>query len=80
MLKSPGMDPTDPEVVANIDKILAAVKKAGLKAGIHCLTAAYSRKMVEKGFDFVTLASDVRMFLNAASGDVKTYRDLEAKR
>lgn len=80
MLKNPGMDPTDPEVVANIDKILAAVKKAGLKAGIHCLTAAYCRKMVEKGFDFVTLASDVRMFLNAASGDVKSYRTLEASR
>lgn len=80
MGKSPGMDSTDPEVVANIDKALAAAKKAGIKAGIHCMAPSYLRKMVEKGFDFVTLSSDVRMFVSAASGDVKAYRDLEAGR
>ncbi len=36
--------------------------------------------MVEKGFDFVTLGSDVRMIVAAASGDVKAYRALEAGR
>ena len=80
MGKSPGMDSTDPEVVANIDKALAAAKKAGIKAGIHCMAPSYLRKMVEKGFDFVTLSSDVRMFVSSASGDVKAYRDLEAGR
>ena len=80
MGKSPGMDPTDPEVVANIDKALAAAKKAGIKAGIHCLTPAYMRKMIEKGFDFTTLSSDVRLFISGVSGDVKTFRDLEAGR
>jgi 4-hydroxy-2-oxoheptanedioate aldolase len=80
MGKSPGIDPTDPEVVANIDTVLAAVKKAGLKIGIHCLAPSYSRRMIEKGFDFVTLGSDVRMLVAAASGDVKAYRDLEAGR
>lgn len=66
--------------MANIDRILATVKKAGLKAGIHCLAPSYSRQMVEKGFDFVTLGSDVRMFMASASGDVKAYRDHEAGR
>lgn len=80
MGKGPGIDPTDPEVVANIEKALAAAKKAGIKAGIHCLTPAYSRRMVEKGFDFVTLGSDVRMITAAAAGDVKAFRDLEASR
>jgi len=80
MGKSPGMDSTDPEVVANIDRALAAAKKAGIKAGIHCMAPSYLRKMVAKGFDFVTLSSDVRMFVSSASGDVKAYRDLEAGR
>lgn len=80
MGKGPGIDPTDPEVVANIGKALAAAKKAGIKAGVHCLAPAYTRSMVEKGFDFVTLGSDVRMFTASASGDVKAYRELEAKR
>lgn len=80
MGKNPGIDPTDPEVVAKIDGILAAVKKAGLKAGIHCLAPSYCRAMIDKGFDFVTLGSDVRMFTASASGDVKAYRELEAGR
>src|SRR3546814_7489238 len=35
MGKGPGIDPTDPAVVANIEKAPAAAKKAGIKAGIH---------------------------------------------
>jgi len=80
MGKAPGLDPTDPEVLAHIDTVLAAVKKAGLKIGIHCLTPAYARRMVDKGFDFVTLASDVRMMTAAAAGDVKAFRDSGAGR
>jgi 4-hydroxy-2-oxoheptanedioate aldolase len=80
MGKGPGIDPTDPAVIANIDKALAAAKKAGIKAGIHCLAPSYCRQMIDKGFDFVTLGSDVRMFTASASGDVKAYRDLEAGR
>ena len=49
---------TDPVVMEAVDKILAAAKKAGLKAGMHCTSAEYAREMIAKGFDFVTVISD----------------------
>lgn len=79
MGKNPGLDSTDDEVNAAIDTVLAAVKKAGLKIGIHCLTPTYMDKAVRRGFDFVTLSSDVRLFTAAASEGVAEFRALEAK-
>jgi 4-hydroxy-2-oxoheptanedioate aldolase len=49
---------TDPVVMAAVDRILAAAKNAGLRAGMHCSSAEYARQMVSKGFDFVTVTSD----------------------
>src|SRR3546814_7136177 len=51
MGKGPGIDPTDPAVVSNIEKTLAAAKKEGIKAGIHCLALSYNRKRADKGLD-----------------------------
>jgi 4-hydroxy-2-oxoheptanedioate aldolase len=55
------MDPTDPVVVAAIDKILATARKAGLRAGIFCVSPAYSKQMFAKGFDLVTCVSDTAL-------------------
>lgn len=52
------MDQTDPEVVKAIDRILAVAKAAGLKAGIYCVAPDYSKAMIRKGFDLVTVGSD----------------------
>ena len=41
-----------------IDHILARAKAHGVVAGIHNGTPEYALKMVEKGFQFVTIASD----------------------
>ena len=57
----PGLDRTEPDVVAAIDRILEACKSAGIIAGLHCGTPAYAKQMIAKGFRFVTLASDVRI-------------------
>ena len=51
-------DQVDPVVVDAIDTILAAAKRAKLRAGIFCVTAAYAKAMIEKGFDLVTVTSD----------------------
>src|SRR6266702_3410292 len=51
-------DPTDPVVMEAVDKILAAARKAGIKAGMHSTGADYAKQMIEKGFDFVTVTSD----------------------
>jgi len=51
-------DQTDPIVVAAIDRILNAAKTRHLRAGIWCRSVAYSKAMIEKGFDLVTVTSD----------------------
>ena len=57
----PILDPEEPKVVAAIEHVLTAAKRAGLSAGIHTGTPAYARRMHELGFDFVSLASDSRL-------------------
>jgi 4-hydroxy-2-oxoheptanedioate aldolase len=52
------MDQTDPVVVAAIDRTLKTAQNAGLKAGIFCVDPAYSKAMIAKGFDLVTVLSD----------------------
>ena len=54
--------------------ILASCKAHGLKCGIHCGSADYAKSAFERGFDFATLASDVRLFsagINAAISQMK---------
>lgn len=76
---APGFDQTRPEVVAAIADILAAAKKRGLVAGIHNGTAAYAKKMVEKGFQFVTIGSDARFIKAGAAGVLAEMKKDEGK-
>jgi 4-hydroxy-2-oxoheptanedioate aldolase len=64
-------NPTDPVVLDAVGKILAAARKAGLKAGMHCTSAEYARKMIEKGFDFVTVTSDENLLARGADERAK---------
>jgi 4-hydroxy-2-oxoheptanedioate aldolase len=68
------MDPTDPLVMAAIDRILAAAKAAGIKAGMHCMMPDYARQMAARGFDFVTLGNDVRMLTAELAARVGAFR------
>jgi 4-hydroxy-2-oxoheptanedioate aldolase len=52
------MDQTDLVVTKAIDRILDVAKRHGLKAGIFCVAPAYSKAMLNRGFDLVTVASD----------------------
>src|SRR6202000_826593 len=58
---------TDPGVMEAQGKILAAAKKAGLKAGMHCTSAEYAREMIARGFDFVTVISDENLLARGAA-------------
>ncbi len=63
---TPKLDQDQPEVVEAIKRILAACKKAGVRAGIHCISAAYAKKMIALGFDLITLGgSDNRIYTAA---------------
>ena len=74
MGKPPALDHTDPEMVEVIDGILKKVKDAGLKCGMHCLNPPFMVDAVKQGFDFVTLASDVRIFTAGQSDAVGAFR------
>jgi 4-hydroxy-2-oxoheptanedioate aldolase len=68
------LDPTDAEVMAAIERILAAAKAGGIKAGMHCMMPDYARQMAAKGFDFVTLGNDFRMLAAEVAARVGAYR------
>ena len=63
--EKPGFDrPENTKAYSEILNILEHAKKNKIFAGIHCGTIEYSNKMIQKGFNFVTVASDLRI-LNA---------------
>ncbi len=75
-----GLDATDPMVVALIDRILAAAKRNGIKAGIHTGSVAYAKAMIAKGFDFVTVLSDNRILAQLGRQVVEEMRGGAAKK
>lgn len=72
------LDPTEPKVIAAIERTLAAAKRAGRFAGIHTGAPCYARRMQELGFDFVSLASDSRLLALKARESLAEIRG-EAK-
>ena len=72
---TPKPDQTDPKVVAAIDHILAAAKRHGVVPGIHCGSAAYASKMVDQGFQLVTVLSDNLLMAAGARQAVAALRE-----
>jgi len=70
----PRLDQTDPPVVEAQEKIAAACRRHGVVAGIHNATAQYALKMIEAGYQFVTLASDSRFLAARAAEEVGAVR------
>ncbi len=68
-------DPTEPNVVAALDTILAAARRHEVVAGIHCGSADYAARMIGKGFQFVTVLSDWRLMAAAARATLAAVRD-----
>jgi 4-hydroxy-2-oxoheptanedioate aldolase len=69
-----GQDSDDPMRLKAFDRILDACKTAGIKAAVHTASVAYSQKMIERGFDWVTVGGDVR-FLNSGRAEARAMRD-----
>jgi 4-hydroxy-2-oxoheptanedioate aldolase len=46
--------------LAAFDRIQAACKAAGVRVGVHTNSVAYSQQMLARGFDLVTVGSDMR--------------------
>ena len=72
----PHFDREEVEMVTAIRKIRAAAHDAGIRAALHCGTPEYAARAVGWGFDMVTVSSDVRLLLAAASDSVCRTREL----
>jgi 4-hydroxy-2-oxoheptanedioate aldolase len=70
----PILDREEPEILAIYEKVLAACKKRGLYAGIHCGSAAYAAKAIKMGFMLVTISNDSGIMAVAAKAAVKQVR------
>jgi 4-hydroxy-2-oxoheptanedioate aldolase len=71
---TPTFDDVDPPVAEAIDFILAKCRERGVVAGIHNGTPEFALKRIEKGFQFVTVASDARLMAAGAQGVLKAMR------
>ena len=77
---TPKFDQEEKPVVEAIDYIVGQTKAAGKIAGIHNGTTAYARKMIDKGFRFLTIASDARIMAAGAKAIVMDMKGDEKVR
>ena len=73
--EEPGFDkPENTAAYKEIIRILEAAKKRSLLAGIHNGTAEYAKKMIEKGFNLVTVGSDQRFMSSGAKTAIEKIK------
>ncbi|PYM98080.1 MAG: 2,4-dihydroxyhept-2-ene-1,7-dioic acid aldolase [Candidatus Rokuibacteriota bacterium] len=63
---APRGDNPDPVHIATCDKIRDAAHKAGIKAVMHCASAAFAAGAVKRGFDMIMLTSDLASMIAGA--------------
>ena len=79
--EEPGFDkPENTKAYKEILRILEAAKKRNLLAGLHNGTAEYAQKMIEKGFNLVTVGSDSRYIGSGAKSDLEKLKGIKATR
>ncbi len=65
--------PFSPPVREALDEILAAARRNNSRAGVHTLSPKEGDAMRKKGFDLVTIQSDVRLLTAAARAVVRGF-------
>lgn len=73
---APGFDREEPEIVAALHAILAACKRHGIRAGLHCGSADYAARAIGWGFDLTTVGGDTRFLATGAAASIARFRDL----
>jgi 4-hydroxy-2-oxoheptanedioate aldolase len=69
-----GLDRSEEIVLAAIRSVLATCRRHRIKACMHTGSAAYAKRMLEMGFDFVTVLSDSRLITLAGAPVVAEVR------
>jgi 4-hydroxy-2-oxoheptanedioate aldolase len=70
----PGADWEEGPVPPALDEILAVAKRNNIFAGIHTGSARYAKKMVDKGFQFVTVQSELAFLTTGGNQVVSEFR------
>ena len=79
--EEPSFDkPENTKVYKEILRILDAAKKRNLLAGLHNGSAEYAQRMIEKGFNLVTVGSDSRYISAGAKSDLKILKKIEGSK
>jgi hypothetical protein len=68
------VDLTEPKLVEALDAILAAARRHGRVAGLHTNSPDYARRMIDRGFRFVTVMTDTALLASAAQSLVAAVR------
>jgi 4-hydroxy-2-oxoheptanedioate aldolase len=63
----PRLDPTERVVVEAIEYISTQALAKKIVAGIHTDSPVYAQRMIQQGFRFVTIGTDVRLLVAKAS-------------
>ena len=69
------LDPTNPEIIAVIEQVVAAARRHDIIVGMHTGSVEYARQMQAKDMQFLTLLSDARLLAMAAQQTVAAFRD-----
>lgn len=72
---APGFDREEPEMIDALQTILAACRRHGIRAALHCGTPGYAARAIGWGFDMTTVSGDSRLLAAAASASVKAFRE-----
>ena len=64
----------EPVLLEAIESILKTAHTQGIRAGIYTLTAAFARRMIELGFDYVVISSDARLMVAQAKQVLADFR------
>lgn len=67
-----------PELRQAMDRILAAAKKAGKKAGFFATSPEQAREYADKGFDMISAALDVTLLQASLARTVSAAKGLDA--
>lgn len=70
----PILDREEPVILDIYSRLLASCKKHGKFAGLHNGSAAYAARMIQMGFQFVTIANDSGLMARAAREAVTATR------
>ncbi len=63
-------------MIAALQTIVAACKKNGIRAALHCGTPDYAARAIGWGFDMTTVGGDSRFLAAAAGAAVAGFRKL----